>query len=744
MEEAILNGLPVGLFRATRSGRLLGANAYLAAMLGFESTAPLLAASLIEFYVDPDARTRAFEALDRPGATIRFTALLHRRNGSTFLAEVVACRVDDEPDPSHVGLVTDISERKRLEDDAKRFAHAAEASGEIIFMTDPGGTFTYVNPEFTRVYGYAAGELNGRHTPRILKGGVEPVDSYQDFWTQLLSGRSVRREFMNRRKDGSLVLIDGSANPVLDQHGTITGFLAIQRDITERRRTENALHESEALFRRIFDQLPVGAALLNTGGTFERANAAFCNLFGWSEAELKQMTSADITHPEERERSAQITRDLIAGTIEQADIEKRYVRRDGAVLWGALSVRLIRDASGRSLWTMPVVIDITERRRLEDQLRQSQKMEAVGQLAGGIAHDFNNILTAMLGFCELALANEETPESVAEDLHQIEMGGQRAAALTRQLLAFSRKQVLRLEPVELSGVLENFHRLVRPIIGEDVELTFELSSAPTPVLADVAQLEQVAMNLVVNARDAMPHGGAIHIRTAPVRLDAEAAILHDVAMPTGEYVQLVVEDTGHGMDEETRRRVFEPFFTTKPPGLGTGLGLAVVYGIVKQMGGFIWVYSEPGQGTTFKIYFPQAEQTVGPRAVRSAGASTAGRGERILLVEDDREVRAYAARVLQQNGYQVIEAASGIEALEQLATSAAPDLILTDIVMPEISGPAFVRQATDRYPTMKFVFMSGYLDHRVVASLGREIDVLEKPFMPATLLERVRNTLDGS
>jgi PAS domain S-box-containing protein len=554
----------------------------------------------------------------------------------------------------------------------------------------------------------------------------------------------VRREFTNRRKDGSLVLIDGSANPVLDQHGTITGFLAIQRDITERRRTEDSLHESEALFRRIFDQLPVGAALLNTGGTFERANGAFCSLFGWSEAELRQMTSADITHPEERERSAQITRDLIAGRIEQADIEKRYVRRDGAVIWGALSVRLIRDAGGRSLWTMPVVIDITERRRLEDQLRQSQKMEAVGQLAGGIAHDFNNILTAMLGFCELALANEETPDSVAEDLHQIEMGGHRAAALTRQLLAFSRKQVLRLEPVELSRVLESFQRLVRPIIGEDVALTFELSSGPTPVLADVAQLEQVAMNLVVNARDAMPHGGAIHIRTSLESLGAEAAGLHDLAMPPGEYVQLVVEDTGHGMDEETRQRLFEPFFTTKPAGHGTGLGLAVVYGIVKQMGGFIGVYSEPGQGTTFKIYFPRADEAVWPRTARSAGAGTAGRGERILLVEDDREVRAYTARVLRQNGYQAIEAASAAEALQLLAASPAPDLILTDIVMPEISGPAFVRQATERYPTIKFIFMSGYLDHRVVASLGGEINVLEKPFMPATLLERVRTTLDGS
>jgi PAS domain S-box-containing protein len=742
--EAILNSLPVGVYRATRSGRILAANVHLAEMLAVESLAALLASNAFDYYASPEIRARSLNGVDKPGETARFEAVFKRRDGSTFWGEVFAKRVDDEPDPTYVGLVTDITDRKRLEADVERFSHAAAKAGEVVFMTDPMGIFTYLNPEFTRVYGYEAHELIGRHTPRVLKSGRQSDEQYRDFWQQLLEGRGVRSEFTNRCKDGRLVLVDGSANPILDEHGSINGFLAIQRDITERRRTEDALHESEALFRRIFDQLPVGAALLSTGGRFHRANAAFCQMFGWSEAELQQMTAADITHAEERERTRQITSDLISGQVEKADLEKRYVRKDGSVIWGAVSVRLIRDAAGRSLWTMPVVIDVTERRRLEEQLRQSQKMEAVGQLAGGIAHDFNNILTAMLGFCELALANDETPESVASDLHQIHMGGQRAAALTRQLLAFSRKQVLRLEAVDLSQVLGGFQRLVRPIIGEDIELALDLPPSPAPVLADVAQLEQVAMNLVVNARDAMPHGGVIRIRTANVLVDAEAARFHDFAMPPGDYVELAVEDTGHGMDAETKRRVFEPFFTTKPPGEGTGLGLAVVYGIVKQMGGFIWVYSEVGQGTTFKIHFPRAERQSADRADRSVDVDSAGRGERVLLVEDDREVRAYAARVLQRQGYQVIEAGSGIEALEQLAEMAAPDLVISDMVMPGISGPDFVRQVTARYPDIKFIFMSGYLDHRLVASLGEDVELLEKPFTPAALLRRVRTTLDRS
>jgi PAS domain S-box-containing protein len=537
------------------------------------------------------------------------------------------------------------------------------------------------------------------------------------------------------------VLIDGTVNAVTDEDGAIAGFLAIQRDITARRQTEHALHESESLFRRIFDQLPVGAALVSTAGRFHRANPAFCGMLGWSEAELRELTWLDITFPEDRENSVSLVRELYSGTIEQFELEKRYLRKDGGSVWGAVSVRLITDASGQPLWSMPVVVDVTERRRLEDQLRQAQKMDAIGQLAGGIAHDFNNILTAIIGYSDLLADRVAADRTAASDLRQIHQAGLRAAALTRQLLAFSRKQVLQLTTADLNQVMAGFERFVRPIIGEDIDLRFDLSPDPVRLMADVAQLEQVAMNLIVNARDAMPAGGLIRVRTATVRIDVDRAHRHEAGMPPGDYVELVVEDTGVGMSEDTKRRLFEPFFTTKPAGKGTGLGLAVAYGIVRQMGGFIWVYSEEGRGSTFKVYFPRAEQAADTRAATPVATESPSGHERILLVEDDREVRAFAARVLRRAGYGVTEAGSGVAALEHSHGMSAPDLVIADVVMPGMSGPEFVRQLAERYPGVRVLFTSGYTDRRR-SGLGEDVDLMEKPFTPAMLLRRVRASID--
>jgi CheY-like chemotaxis protein len=371
-------------------------------------------------------------------------------------------------------------------------------------------------------------------------------------------------------------------------------------------------------------------------------------------------------------------------------------------------------------------------------------MESVGQLAGGIAHDFNNILTAVLGYCDLLLDRVGSNEALASDLKQIREGGNRAAALTRQLLAFSRKQVLRLEVADLNLVLERFQNLVRPMIGEDIELTLGMSETPALLEADVAQLEQVAMNLVVNARDAMPDGGAIRMRTAHVTVDETAPGHNDQAMSAGAYVQLVVEDTGIGMTQETRLRLFEPFFTTKAPGKGTGLGLAVVYGIVKQMGGFIWVYSEEGRGTTFKLYFPRAEQPGVPSDAASDPDGARRGNERILLVEDDADVRTFAGRVLRRSGYEVSEASSGMEALGHLEQGPQPHLVLTDMIMPGMSGRDLAGHVAKRYPGIRILFTSGYPDHRIVSGdgLDREVNLIEKPFSARSLLSRVRKALD--
>jgi two-component system, cell cycle sensor histidine kinase and response regulator CckA len=390
---------------------------------------------------------------------------------------------------------------------------------------------------------------------------------------------------------------------------------------------------------------------------------------------------------------------------------------------------------------MPVVVDVTERRKLEQQLRQAQKMDAVGQLAGGVAHDFNNLLTAILGYTELALARAGADEQMAGDLRQIQVAGDRAEGLIRQLLAFSRQQVLQLEVVDVNHAIERLEKLVRPLIGEDIHLRLQLSPAPALVRADATQLDQVALNLIVNARDAMPQGGTVLIRTAVVSLRRKGATkLPDLV--DGDYVQLIIEDTGCGMDEEVRRRLFEPFFTTKPPGKGSGLGLAVVYGIVTQMEGYIWVYSEPGRGTTVKVYLPLAAGPVQADAPTSLHDDLQTGSERVLLVEDNEVVRAFAADVLRRHGYDVVEAGSGAEALERLEEQGAPDLIVTDMVMPSMSGWDLAERAARQYPDVRFLFTSGYVGHRPLPG-GPDADLLEKPFTVSSLLGRVRRALDG-
>jgi two-component system cell cycle sensor histidine kinase/response regulator CckA len=567
------------------------------------------------------------------------------------------------------------------------------------------------------------------------------VDTYVDpsererLLAEVREHETGRIEVRLRRHDGSVFLAEIWARFV--PNGDDPYFVGMVNDVTLRR-------EGELLFRRVFDHLPVGAGLLSTDGRFHRINPAFCQMVGRSEDELRGMTFLDVTHPGDRSMSAAQVRELLADRIDHLQLEKRYIRKDGDVVWGYVSVRVIRDGDGHPLWMMPVVIDITERRRLEEQFRHAQKMEAIGQLAGGIAHDFNNILTAIIGYSEMLLEQVGPDKPMFADLNQIYEGGRRAAALTQQLLAFSRKQVMQFDVVDLNHVLSRFQHLARPLIGEDIRLEVDLAREPMPILADATQLEQVIMNLLVNSRDAMPDGGRIAVRTAPVTVDEEFARTHHPIRP-GEYVELTVQDNGTGMTEETKRHVFEPFFTTKEPGKGTGLGLATVFGIVKQMGGFVWVTSALGEGTVFRIQFPRPGQHA--RAVgEQPGTSGSSVGhEHILLVEDDRNVRQFTRTVLTRYGYRVTEAAQGSEALEHLRASVRwPDLVITDVVMPGMSGRELVKLIRADRPATRVLFTSGYIEDRTASSamLDEGTELLEKPFTATELLRRVREILD--
>lgn len=391
-------------------------------------------------------------------------------------------------------------------------------------------------------------------------------------------------------------------------------------------------------------------------------------------------------------------------------------------------------------------IDVTEGRRLENQLRQAQKLEAIGRLAGSVAHDFNNLLSVILSYSALILEQMAPTDPIRPDLEAIEHAGERAGDLTRQLLAFSRQQLMALRLVDLNDIVRESERIFRRLLGEDVELVCHRERHLPQVLVDPGQMEQVLMNLAINARDAMPNGGKLTLETQSVSLDAAYAGEH-LGVSPGRYVMLAVSDTGHGMDKATQAQIFEPFYTTKGPGKGTGLGLSTVFGIVKQSGGSIWVYSEPGAGTTFKVYIPVApSDLVVPAAKTEAAPETLTGSETVLLTEDQAEVREVARQVLQRYGYHVLVASNAGEALLHCERHPLPiDLLLTDVVMPHMNGRDLARRLAEIRPEMKVIYMSGYTDHSVVehAFLEAGVDFVQKPIVPEQLARKVRVVLDG-
>ncbi len=449
-------------------------------------------------------------------------------------------------------------------------------------------------------------------------------------------------------------------------------------------------------------------------------------------------------HPEDREKTVQNCKAAVAEGKDH-ELEYRMITADGRVKWLRDIIHLVRDSDGKVTQLRGLMVGITERKLLEEQLRQSQKMEAIGRLAGGIAHDFNNLLTIISGYSDLMQESLKEGDRQRAHVDEIKKASNRAATLTRQLLAFSRSQVLAPQVLDLNGVVANIEKMLRRLIGEDVELVTVLGENLGRVRADPGQLEQVIMNLVVNARDAMPQGGKLTIETAEVDLDDAYARSHVTVVP-GRYIMLAVSDTGMGMDQETQTHIFEPFFTTKEKGKGTGLGLAMVYGIIKQSGGYIWVYSEPRQGATFKIYLPRIEQATGEAAAAKPASSPSKGNETVLLVEDEPALRALARTVLESKGYRVLEARNGEDALlvaEQHRGQV--DLLLTDVVMPGMSGRELAEQLHQKNRSLKILYMSGYTDDAIVhhGVLGSDMAFLQKPFTPEGMARRVREVLDA-
>ena len=534
----------------------------------------------------------------------------------------------------------------------------------------------------------------------------------------------------------------GAADYILK--GRLTRLGPAVRGALERERMKRQLREREEYFRSLIEQAMDIIAVLDADGAVRYASPSVLPLLGYGAEELVGQHIFDLVHPDDVGAAMTVFAEGVATGQGVRLLGLQVRHKDG-------TYRSL-EAIGRYLLDDPVVRgvvinarDVTERRSLERQLLQAQKMEAVGRLAGGIAHDFNNVLTAIFGYADLLTEELPAGSPARQDLEEIRKAATRASALTRQLLAFSRQQVLAPVVLSVNDLVDDVGKMLRRLVGEDVELRLILARDAGNVRADSGQLQQVIMNLVVNARDAMPTGGKLVIETADAELTEQYAELHQAVIP-GRYVMLAVSDTGVGMDAQTKARIFEPFFTTKEKGKGTGLGLSTVYGIVKQSGGYVWVYSEPGHGTTFKLYLPRVDAPAEPQAPPRETATLTGT-ETILLAEDDEILRPLTKGLLAKLGYTVLDAESAEQALAVAGARQGPiHLLVADVVMPGASGRELARRLAQSRPETRVLYVSGYTDDAIVhhGMLEPGLKFLQKPFTPAALARKVREVLDAT
>jgi two-component system, cell cycle sensor histidine kinase and response regulator CckA len=616
----------------------------------------------------------------------------------------------------------------------------SQANDVIAFLT-PTGAILEANQRWKTLLGIEPEAMVGRHIRDLSPPGAA-AEQLADFERTLAAGSGKLGAVPLLRADGSSIVVEFSLSAV--ELGGQSTILAIGRDVTVEVLARRALATAEERYRTLVERIPdvVWTGTSDQKIAFVTPNVA--RVLGYTRDELNAQSAterAEMVHPEDRGAVTEATR---AAAEEQKpfDLEYRIRHKDGRFVWvrSRLTATFERDGVR---YVEGMVSDINERKVLEESFRQAQKMEAIGQLTGGIAHDFNNLLAAILANSHFLLENLGEQDPRRADADEIRQAAERASALTRQLLAFSRRQVLEPAILNLNDVVAGIEKMLCRLISEDITLTVAPGADLGTVKVDRGQLEQVIMNLVVNARDAMPNGGTLSIETSTVDFDDDYAASHAPVVP-GRYVMLAVSDTGCGMDEATQLRLFEPFFTTKEVGKGTGLGLSTCYGIVKQSGGYIWVYSEPGRGSVFKIYLPRVELKA-RRTPSKVPRKELGGTETVLLVEDDSRVREAVARMLSARGYRPLVARDGAEATRLLEGSEKPiDLLLTDVVMPTWSGPELAEQLCRHHP-VKVLFMSGYTDHAVLRAgvLRPGHGFIQKPFSPDSLAKKLREVLDA-
>jgi two-component system cell cycle sensor histidine kinase/response regulator CckA len=642
--------------------------------------------------------------------------------------------VEDQTESERLRAAAEASER--------RLRELVQSIDAIVWEADAKThQFTFVSRRAEQILGYPVEQWLTQADFWVEH--LHPLDREQALGARLKAmaeGRDHSLEYRVLAADGRQVWLHDTTHVVLDAERRPIQLRGVAIDSTKE---EQAQAERMLLITAI-EQSAEGIVITDARGTIEYVNPAFSRVSGYSRAEALGKNPRILKSGKQDESYyRKLWTTILGGEIWQDEITN--CRSDGRLYTERMTIAPVRDQRGEITHFIAVKAEVTERKRLEQQLRQAQKMEAVGRLAGGVAHDFNNMLTIISGYSGLLLEHPDMVEPLRAYVNEIRGASGRAASLTRQLLAFSRQQVLAPRVLDLNAVVANIEKMLKRLIGEDIDLVTVLGESLWPIKADPGQLEQVLLNLVVNARDAMPNGGVLTLETSNVEMDSTFAQSHFPHTP-GPYVLLAVSDTGMGMDAETQARIFEPFFTTKEKGKGTGLGLAMVYGIVKQSGGYIWVYSEVGKGTAFKIYLPRSEDEVDEAIPGRSGVDAQQGTETLLLVEDEEAVRTLVRNVLRKKGYRVLEASQGEEALEfSELYRGRIDLLVTDVVMPQMNGRELARRLVKSRPEIKVLYISGYADNTVWSEGGLDSSgaFLQKPFSPEALARKVREVLGG-
>jgi two-component system cell cycle sensor histidine kinase/response regulator CckA len=633
--------------------------------------------------------------------------------------------------------------RNRLAEREELFHLISENAADMLAVVDMEGRRIYNSHAYQKILGYSPEEL--KNSSSLDQVHPEDRDRVKEAAAEARrTGIGKNLEYRIRHKDGTWRVLESTSSVICNARGEPDKLVIVNRDITERKRASQALRLSEASFRSVIENAPYGIYRAHASGKMLLVNPALQKMLGYdSEDEMLRLDLITDVHRDPLEYQKSIN--LFANQRDFTHVEVEWKRKDGTPIRARCTGRLVKDGGQGEDHFEVFAEDVTEKLLLERQLRMAQKMEAVGRLSGGIAHDFNNLLGVIIGYSQVLKRSLPAGTPLFEHAEEIEKAGQRAATLTRQLLAFSRQQLLAPAVLDLNSLLSEMEKMLPRLIGEDIELVMALDPAIGRVKADQGQIEQVVMNLVVNARDAMPRGGKVIVETGNATLD-ETYTRHHPGSRAGDYVMFSVTDTGTGIDSETLAHIFEPFFTTKERGKGTGLGLATVYGVVKQSGGYVWVDSKLENGSSFKVYLPRIEAPVSVPDHAAPPAEIFGGTETVLLVEDADALRKLTHVLLERNGYRVLAAANGTEALQMMQEKPERiDLLLTDVIMPGIDGRTLAKRLELLQPGLKVLYVSGYTDAAIVGHGAFESGacLLLKPFSEESLIQKVREVLDA-